>query len=179
MLLAFAPFIAFAVLDHFAAPTVALVVAALISLVLIGRELVFGGSAKILEVGSCILFSGLAAYAFSSDANWPVVGVKLAVDTGLLLIVLFSLIAGQPFTIQYARESVPQERWNSPQFHRSNQLITLVWLAAFCAIVVADLTLLYIPEVPHKVSILLTVGALYGAFKFTMAYPDKAEAHAR
>jgi hypothetical protein len=178
MLLAFAPFIAFAILDHFAAPIVALVVAALISLVLIGRELVFGRSAKILEVGSCILFSGLAGYAFHSNANWSVVGVKLAVDTCLLLIVLFSLIAGRPFTIQYARESVPQERWNSPQFHRSNQLITLLWLAAFCAIVIADLTLLYVPEVPHKVSILLTVGALYGAFKFTMMYPDKAKAHA-
>jgi hypothetical protein len=178
MLSAFAPFIAFAVLNHFAAPTAALVAAALISLALIGRELVFGRSAKILEVGSCVLFSGLAVYAFISNANWPVVGVKLAVDIGLLLIVLFSLIVGQPFTIQYARESVPQERWNSPQFYRSNRLITLVWLAAFCAIVVADLILLYVPEVPHKVSILLTIGALYGAFKFTMAHPDKAKAQA-
>jgi hypothetical protein len=178
MLLAFAPFVAFAVLNHFAAPTAALAVAALISLVLIGRELVSGRSAKILEVGSCFLFSGLAVYAFISNANWPVVGVKLAVDTGLLLIVLFSLIVGRPFTLQYARESVPQERWNSPQFRWSNQLITLVWLAAFCAIIIADLILLYVPEVPHKVSILLTIGALYGAFKFTMAYPDKAKAQA-
>jgi hypothetical protein len=37
---------------------------------------------------------------------------------------------------------------------------------------------LYVPEVPHKVSILLTIGALYGAFKFTMAYPDRANAKA-
>jgi hypothetical protein len=178
MLLAFAPFIAFAVINHFATATTALAVAALISLVLIGRELVSGRSAKILEVGSCVLFSSLAVYAFVSNASWPVVGVKLAVDVGLLVIVLFSLIAKQPFTIQYARESVPPEQWTSPQFHRSNQLITLVWLAAFCAIVIADLTLLYVPEVPHKVSILLTVGALYGAFKFTMIYSDKAKAHA-
>jgi hypothetical protein len=176
MLLAFAPFIVFAVLNHFANPTAALVVAALTSLVLIGRELMLGHSAKILEVGSCILFSALAVYAFISNANWPVVGVKLAVDIGLLLIVLISSITGRPFTIQYARESVPRELWTSPQFLRTNQVITLVWVAAFSAIVVADLILLYAPEVPHKVSILLTIGALYGAFKFTMAYPGRAGA---
>jgi hypothetical protein len=178
MLLAFAPFITFAVLNHFATPTAALAVAALTSLVLIGREVMLGHSAKILEVGSCILFSALAVYAFMSNANWPVVGVKLAVDTGLLLIVLISLIAGRPFTIQYARENVPRELWTSPQFLRTNQVITLVWVAAFFAIVIADLILLYVPDVPHKVSILLTIGALYGAFKFTMAYPDRARAQA-
>jgi hypothetical protein len=178
MLFAFAPFIAFAILNHFAAPSAALAIAAVVSLVLIARELVLGRSAKILEVGSCVLFGGLAAVAFLSSANWPVVGVKLAVDIGLLLIVLFSLVAGRPFTIQYARETVPRERWASPQFYRTNQIITLVWLAAFCAIVVADLVLLYLPDVPHRASVLLTIGALYGAFKFTTAYPNRVKAQA-
>jgi hypothetical protein len=178
MLFAFAPFIAFAVLTHFVAPAVALTVAALISLGLIGREIVLGRSAKILEIGSCILFGGLAVYDFMSNASWPVVGVKLAVDAGLLLIVLLSLIAGRPFTIQYARETVPQERWSSPQFYRTNRTITLVWLAAFVAIVVADLVLLYMPDVPHRAGVLLTIAALYGAFKFTMAYPAKAGSQA-
>ena len=173
MLLAFAPFIAFAVLNHFFAPTAALTVAALVSLGLIGREVFLGRSAKILEVGTCILFGGLAVYAHFSIANWPIVGVKLAVDIGLLAIVLFSLMIGRPFTIQYARDSVPKELWESPQFLRTNQVIALVWLAAFAAIIVADLILLYMPDLPHKVSIFLTIGALYGAFKFTIAYPDR------
>jgi hypothetical protein len=43
----------------------------------------------------------------------------------------------------------------------------LVWLAAFAVIIVADFILLYMPDVPHKVSVLLTIGA----FKFTVAYP--------
>ncbi|WP_213741142.1 hypothetical protein [Bradyrhizobium sp. dw_411] len=179
MLLAFAPFIAFAVFNHFVAPTSALAIAAFVSFALIGRELVSGRSAKILEVGTCILFGGLAVYVFFSNTDWPVIGVKLAVDIGLLLIVLFSLIIGRPFTMQYARESVPRELWTSPQFNRTNQMITLVWLAAFFAIVIADLVLLYLPEVPHKISVILTIGALYGAFKFTMAYPDREEARAR
>ncbi len=178
MLLAFAPFIAFAILNHFVDPTAALIVAALVSFGLIGREILLGHSAKILEVGTCILFGGLAVYAYVSNANWPVVGVKLAVDVGLLLIVLFSLLIGRPFTIQYARESVPKELWDSAQFLRTNQIITLVWVAAFAALIVADVILLYMPNVPHKVGVLLTIGALYGAYKFTMAYPDRAKATA-
>ncbi|MFT3730026.1 MAG: hypothetical protein QM780_01190 [Hyphomicrobium sp.] len=178
MLLAFAPFVAFAVLNHFISPTAALAIAALISLGLIGREIVLGHSAKILEVGTCILFGGLAVYAYLSNANWPIVGVKLAVDIGLLAIVLFSLVVGRPFTIQYARETVPRDLWDSPQFLRTNQVITLVWLAAFAAIIVADLILLFRPDVPHKLSVLLTIGALYAAFKFTEAYPDRAEPRA-
>lgn len=175
MLLAFAPFIAFAFLNHFVAPTAALGVAALVSAGLIIREVAQARSAKILEVGTCILFSGLALYACMADAAWPVVGVKLAVDAGLLIIVLFSLVIGRPFTMQYARESVPREIWGSPQFVHTNRVITLVWLVAFAALVAADLVLLYLPDVPHKFGVLLTIGALYGAFKFTTAYPDRAK----
>ncbi len=148
--------------------------AAVVSIGLILRETSQGRSAKILEIGTCILFSCLAIYGFLSNADWPVVGVKLAVDIGLLAIILFSLAIGRPFTIQYARETVPPDLWDSPQFIRTNRVITLVWIAAFAAIIVADLILLYLPDVPHKVSVLLTIGALYGAFKFTMAYPDRA-----
>jgi hypothetical protein len=176
MLLAFAPFVAFAVLNHFVAPVIALAVAALVSLVLTGREVMLGHSAKILEVGTCILFSGLALYVYLSKANWPVIEVKLIVDIGLTAVVAFSLLIGRPFTLQYARERVPQELWSSPQFLRTNQIITLVWLAAFAAIILADLILLYMPNVPQKVGVFLTIGALYGAFKFTQSYPEKAAA---
>jgi hypothetical protein len=37
------------------------------------------------------------------------VGVRLRVDAGLLLIVLITLLVGKPFTLQYAREQVPQD----------------------------------------------------------------------
>ena len=173
LLWAFSPFIAFAVLNHFVNPTMALVVAALVSLVLIGREIASGRSAKILEIGTCILFAGLAAFSYFSDMNWPVVGVKLAVDAGLIAIVLVSLIMGRPFTLQYAREQVPNELWDSPEFFRINQVITLVWLGAFAVLIFADLILLYVPEAPHRISVLLTIAALYGAFKFTTYYPDR------
>ncbi len=54
-------------------------------------------------------------------------------------------------------------------------MITAVWALAFLVLVIADLILLYMPDWPHRVGILLTIAALYGAFKFTVWYPDRGQ----
>ena len=64
--------------------------------------------------------------------------VRLAVDGGLLVIVLVSLAIGMPFTLQYARESVPKEFWTVPLFITTNQRITAAWAAAFAVMTAAD-----------------------------------------
>lgn len=74
---------------------------------------------------------------------------------------------GKPFTLQYARERVPPDRWQSPQFARINFVITAVWALAFVCIVAADLMMVYMPNVPLRVGIVVTVAALYGAYRFT------------
>ena len=178
MILAFAPFIAFAVLNHFLAPTAALVAAALVSVGLIVRgSRYWRRSAKIHRNRStCLPVRWL--WRSTLTCRMPIgrslASSKMAVDLGLFAIVLFSLVIDRPFTVQYARESVPPEMWESPQFLRTNQTITLVWLAAFSAIIMADLVLRYLTVVPQKLSVFLTIGALYGAFKFTMAYPTSS-----
>jgi hypothetical protein len=100
----------------------------------------------------------------------------LRVDLGLLLIVLVSLALRRPFTLQYAREQVPEEFWSSPQFVRTNYVITAVWALAFAVLVVADLILLYVPELPPRVGIIATIAALVGAIKFTSWYPERVKA---
>lgn len=42
-----------------------------------------------------------------------------------------SLLAGSPFTAQYAREAVPAEYWDNPGFRRVNVVITVVWGTIF------------------------------------------------
>lgn len=49
---------------------------------------------KMFEVGICILFGGFVLYVCMIDVVWFVVGVKLVVDFGLLVIVLFLLLVG-------------------------------------------------------------------------------------
>jgi hypothetical protein len=174
ILLAFAPFIAFAVIDRLIGPTQGLIAGAATSVVLPLRDWIgFHRKPKILEIGTAILFGGLALYATLGGPVWSIVGVRLRVDAGLLLIVLTTLLVGKPFTLQYAREQVPQDLWDTPQFIRSNYVITGVWSGAFLILVLADLIMIYRTDMPPKIGILATVLALVGAFKFTQWYPEK------
>jgi hypothetical protein len=176
ILLAFAPFIAFALVDRIASPTAGLIAGALVSAVLLLRDLLTPGrAAKILEVGTVVLFGGLALYAVFGGAALSVIGVRLLVDSGLLLIVLGSIAVRQPFTLQYAREQIAPELWDNPKFIRTNYIITGVWALAFVVMVVAELALLYVPGLPRRVGVIAIVVALIGAVKFTGWYPERGD----
>ena len=45
--------------------------------------------------------------------------------------------------------------------------------------VAADLVLIYMPDLPARFGIILTVLALVGAFKFTASYPERRRAVAQ
>lgn len=173
ILLAFAPFIAFAVVDRLVGSTEGLMVGALVSLALIARDVFAPGrTPKILEIGTAALFGVLAIYALLGNPNWSVIGVRLCVDAGLLAIVLVTMMIGRPFTLQYAREQVAPEHHSSPEFVRTNYVITTVWALAFAVMVAAELALLYLPDLPRRLGVVAIVAALVGAVKFTGWYPD-------
>lgn len=173
ILLAFAPFIVFAILDRLTGATSALATAALVSAGLLLRDWIAPGrTPKILEIGTTLLFGALALYAVLGTPAWSVIGVRLCVDSGLLLIVLASLATGRPFSLQYAREQVAPEFWNSPAFIRTNYVITGAWALAFAAMVIAEFALLYAPALPRRVGVIIIVVALVGAVKFTSWYPE-------
>lgn len=177
ILLAFSPFIAFAVVERLVGPTPGLLAGVAASALLVGRDVVSArGSAKLLEIGTLLLFSALALYSLFAAPNWSILGVRLCVDAGLLLIVIASLAIGRPFTSQYAREQVPAELWSSPEFIRTNTVITSVWAGAFAVLVAADLLMLLRADVPLRVGIVITVLALAGAFKFSAWYPQRRRA---
>ena len=174
ILLGFAPFLGFAVATGFWGPITGLLVGAVTSAALLVYELVRKHQPKILELGTFAMFAGLLAWAKLFPTPLTVLSVRLRVDAGLLLIILISMAIGKPFTLQYARERVPQERWKSPQFARINFVITSVWALAFACIVAADLMMIYVPNVPLRVGIVVTLAALYGAYRFTDWYPKQA-----
>jgi hypothetical protein len=179
MLLAFAPFIAFAAVDLLAGGMAGLVAGAAVSAALVLRDWVAPGrSPKILEIGTVILFGGLALYAALLDPSWSIIGVRLRVDTGLMLVVLASLVLRRPFTLQYAREKVAREFWESATFVRTNYIISAVWALAFGVMVIADLVLLYAPELSPRIGVIATILAIVGAFKFTAWYPQRIAARA-
>jgi hypothetical protein len=174
ILLAFAPFIGFALVDRLVGATPGLFTGAIVSAALLVRDWTTPGRApKVLEIGTALLFGGLALYAVLGQPTWSVIGVRLCVDTGLLLLVLVSMAVGRPFTLQYAREQVAPEFWSSPEFVRTNYAITAVWALAFLVMVAAELALLYVPSLPRRVGVVAIVLALVGAVKFTGWYPER------
>lgn len=173
ILLAFAPFIVFIVVERLVVVTTGLISAAAIAAFLLLRGVLTHKSLKVLELGTLILFGGLAIYAKLANPTWSIIAVRLRVDAGLLLVVLLSLALRKPFTLQYAREQASPEIWSSPQFIRTNYIITAVWATAFAIMVIAEAAILYMPGLPKRVGIIVTVLAIYGAFRFTDSYPKR------
>lgn len=180
LLFSFAPFFAFAVLIHLGYVEAALWAGALVAGVLLLRDrLLLGTSFKILEVGTLALFAALALYTRATEPVWTIPAVRLIVDAGLLLIVCASLVAGRPFTLQYARDGAPPEIWEHPRFLAVNRRITLVWAAAFAVLVLADAAMVYVPEIPRRLDIIATVLALVVAYKYTARATAQPETETR
>lgn len=168
-LLAFSPFFTFAIVDRLVGVTEGLIVGALVAVALLIKDFVGKKEIKVLDVGTILLFGGLAIYASGWGANDSILGVRLKVDAGLFLIVLISIAIRRPFTLQYAREDTPEEVWNTPLFLRTNYVITGVWALAFVFMVGADIAMLNGSST--KAGIWVTIGAIYAAIKFTAWYP--------
>jgi hypothetical protein len=179
MLLAFAPFIAFAIVDRLVGSAEGLFAGFAVSAAILMRDwLSSDRRPKLLEIGTAVLFGGLALYALIFNPAWSLIGVRLTVDAGLLVIVLVSIAIRQPFTLQYARERASEDVARSPEFLRTNYVITAVWALAFAVLVAADLVMMYLPDL-HRFGIIVTALALVGAFKFTDRYPEQRRAIAR
>jgi hypothetical protein len=179
ILLAFGPFLVYFITARFFPIPLALAAAALVSALLVLRHAFGRKSLKILDVGSLLLFAGLAGFAYLAHASWSVAGVRLRVDSGLLAIVLTSIVIRQPFTLQYAREQVSQVYWSSEPFLRVNYTITAVWALAFAVMAATDLAMLIHPQLSSIMAVLVTVSAMVGAIAFTAWYPQRVRALAR
>jgi len=139
-----------------------------------GSKWARSGSPKVLELGTVLLFAALAVFTSAAHSKWTVMAVRLAVDAGLLAIVLALLAAGRPFTLQYARERVPEQYWHAPLFLTINRRIAWAWTGAFAAMVATHAAVVFVPAVPFWVDIVVTVAALAAAFRFTAWYPGHA-----
>jgi len=137
LLLAFAPFIVFVVVERLAGIPAGLAAAAIVSAIMLVRDLLAPGRhPKLLEIGTCLLFGGL--FLLAMGEQWSIADVRLRVDAGLLAIVLLTMVFQRPFSLQYARESVGREHWDSPEFLRTNYVISAAWAAAFGVLVLAE-----------------------------------------
>jgi hypothetical protein len=175
--LVLAPYGAFAVLMMLASAAVSLFATAAICLATIGLDyFVRGRSIKILAAGSVVTFAAIGCYVLLIDAGMSVSAVKFSVDAGVLLIILASIALRRPFTLQYALEEVDAKTAGFPGFIRANYIITWVWAASMLAMMLGNVTLIYLPGLPIWLSLLIAFAARNSAVYFTKWYPEYRKA---
>ena len=165
-----APYGAFTSLMLLTSATPSLVAAAFICGGTIAFDTWRGRSVKILAAGSAILFAAIAAYLNVIDASVSDKAVKLAVDIGVFVISLGSMLVRYPFTTQYALESLPAEIAAMPGFLRSNYIITGVWTASMLLMLLANAAILYVPGLPIWLGLAVAFAARNSAVFFTKWY---------
>src|SRR6266481_3427828 len=131
-----APYGAFAFLMLVTSATVSLFAAATICLAVIAFDAVRGRSIKILGAGSVIVFAAIGGYVTLIDPALSNSVIKFAVDTGIFLVSLLSIVARHPFTRQYALEVVDAETARQPGFMRATYIITWAWTGAMLLMMV-------------------------------------------
>jgi len=86
---------------------------------------------KALEV-TTLLYGGLEALLTLGLGQWWLLSYGgIASQVALFTMALTSVLAGSPFTYQYAREAWPREYWNNALFVRTNVIISLAFAGAF------------------------------------------------
>jgi hypothetical protein len=166
-----APFAAFTTLMLLTSATVSVFASAAVALATIAYDLKRGGSIKMLAAGAAILFGSLGGYLTLVDSGWSNSAVRMTVDGGVLVIALASIAMRFPFTLQYAREVVDAETMRLPGFLRANYIITWAWTAAFLLMVVANILMIYVPNLPLWSGLAIAFAARNSAAYFTKWYP--------
>jgi hypothetical protein len=167
-----APYGVYTGLMFMTSATVSVFAGSAICLVTIAIDVAHGRSVKILAAGSAILFAGIGLYIALLDPTLGALGVKLSVDIGIFVISLGSMLARQPFTLQYAIEAVPAETAAMPGFLAANYIITAAWTGAALLMMAANIVLLYFPGLPVWLGLAVAFAARNSAIYFTKWYPE-------
>jgi hypothetical protein len=170
MLVGFAPFAVFAVLSNLS-QDLALWIAFATAFSVGIRDFAQEKLLRILDVGSAALFGLLALYAGFIQPGLTIEMVRLVVDGGLCVIAFLSIILRNPLTLQYAREQVPKEFWDTRRFVGSNYGLTALWMFAFAAMATIDALSNIDKKLPLTLDAALVLLVLLLAIAFTARYP--------
>ena len=170
------PYGAFSALMLVTSAAVSLFSAAAICLAVIALDVVRGHSIKILGVGSVVTFGAVGGYVVLLDPALGTTAVRIAVDAGIFLVSLVSILIRRPFTLQYALEVVDAQTKKVPGFVHANYVITWAWTGAALLMMVTNIALIYVPGLPLWSGLLIVFAARYSAVYFTKWYPQYRKA---
>lgn len=142
-----------------------------------------GSKIKLLEVFDVVYFGSMAALALFASAgviDWLEKWGGELTNIALATFALGSILIRQPFTLQYARESVDEEAWDSPLFLRINYVVTWAWVIGFGVAAVSGAVGDIVLDDSNNfwTGWIIQIGGTVFAIAFTEFYPDYATYHA-
>jgi hypothetical protein len=126
-----------------------------------------------------ILWAGVVFFSFALVSvvwlmnMWVIQHMGILTSGILFLATFFSMLIGHPFTEDYARDHVPPELWDHPNFIRSCYIVTTAWGFVFLANTLMNVLKLYYPDFGFYTVVELVIIAL--GIVFTNVYSKRAE----
>ncbi|MBO0681266.1 hypothetical protein JRC04_27705 [Mycolicibacterium sp. S2-37] len=138
-----------------------------------------GVQVHLLEAFTVAYFGVLAIVGLlASDGviDWLQMWAGEISNIALAAFAIVTLAIRRPFTLAYAKDTTPQEHWDSPVFLKINYVLSAAWAGAF---VFSALTGAYGDAVLRDndnfwTAWILPIGAMIFAVSFTEFYPDYA-----
>lgn len=162
LLLSFLPWIIFLALKSYTGEVTALSISIILSILSPERKRLM----KRFLISWIVLLSMVAMLILYIIPHFEVSSMlRGIIMTGSFAVMAWiSLIINKPFTIQYAKEEVPQDKWTTPGFLKVNQIITAVWATAMTINVLASVWQ-YRPDIISIITIVIAIG-------FTRKFPE-------
>jgi len=86
---------------------------------------------KLLDYCSIGFFLALLLVSISYHGSWIALNIRYLSNGYLALVILVSILMKSPFTLAYAKEVTPKEKWGTQAFYNINLLISMVWFLFF------------------------------------------------
>ena len=152
-------------------------VAAFLAALILAIPEVKGSGLKLMDyanIGVFGIFTLCAIFLDRSDLDW-LEDYSMTISSLALALIVLGSLAVEPFTMQYARESAPEEVWNTPAFIAINRTLTLMWGVVFLVMTICSL----IGERSDSIDTnaifqwVIPIVVVVLAIKFTKTYPDR------
>jgi hypothetical protein len=132
-------------------------------------------------VGYFGVLAVLGLVAPESTIEWLELWAGELSNIALAAFAITTLLIRRPFTMAYAKDTTPEEHWDSPLFLRINYMISAVWAGAFLvsAAVGAYGDAVLRDNDNFWTAWIVPLGAVIFAGAFTEFYPDYASGESR
>lgn len=159
------------------AVTAALGLALLTLFVGLGR----GIKVHALEIFGTLFFAAMAVvglFATAGEMRFLELWAGELTNISLAGFAWITLLIRKPFTMAYAKDTTPQEYWDTPLFKKINNVITAAWASAFTFSAAAGFVGSFVLHDAGNfwTGWILQLAAIFCAVSFTDFYPDYATA---